>query len=459
MKTTYLLIGVIVLAVLFLGAYIEFRRPSLPLLKPETLVVHPEWSRTATIYEVNIRQYSKEGTLKAFEKDLPRLKKLGVDLLWIMPVQPIGEKNRKEPLGSYYSVKDYYAVNPAFGTMDDFKSLVKRIHELGMYVVLDWVPNHSSWDNPWVTEHPEFYEKDTLGKMVSPFDWTDVVKLDYKNKDMRKAMLDAMKWWLTETNIDGFRCDVAHMVPVDFWNDTRKELDKLRKIFFLAESDQPFLHEKSYDATYDWKFHHIMNDIAQGKKNANAVEKHFAWVDSIYPYDSYLLEFTSNHDENSWAGTEYERMGQGAKTFAALTFTLPGIPLIYNGQEVGFNRRLKFFEKDSIDWKESEMFPFYQKLIALKKTNKALRNGDWGGKMERINTSCDSTVYAFTREAQGDKVFFLANVRPKAQNIKLKGNKYLGSYTELFTGKPTTFAPNSRIELKPWEYLIFIRKK
>ncbi len=454
MKTTVIL-AILTFSFIF-GSFSFFSAKEKPSVKFVSEVIHPEWSRNSVIYEVNIRQYSKEGTFAAFEKDLPRIKDLGVDLIWLMPVHPIGVKNRKEPLGSYYSVKDYMAINPEFGTLADFKHLVNKIHETGLRVIIDWVPNHSSWDNNLIYTHPDYYKTDANGKMVSPFDWTDVVQFDYNNPELRKYMINVMKWWLNETKIDGFRCDVAHMVPVDFWNTARMELDKVKKIIFLAESEQPFLNEKAFDITYDWKFHHLMNDIAQGKNNANAIEKHFAMVDSVYPADSYLMQFTSNHDENSWAGTEYERMGAGAKTFAVLAATVPGIMMMYNGQEVGFNRRLKFFEKDSIDWnKNSEMTDFYKKLILLRKTNKALFNGSAGGKMTRIYNGKDSSVYAFIREAVNNRVLTVVNLTSKEQTIKLKGNMFAGTYDGLFSGKKEILKPNSRMVLKPWEFKVF----
>lgn len=458
MKTVYILLLLLSAGFLF-SAYTFL----LPKFKPENKsvseVVHPEWSRNSVIYEVNIRQYSKEGTFKAFEQDLPRLKELGVDVLWLMPVHPIGVKNRKEPLGSYYSVKDYMGINPEFGTMDDFKRLVNKVHEMGLKIIIDWVPNHSSWDNNLLFSNPDYYKKDEKGKMVSPFDWTDVVQFDYNNPELRKYMINVMKWWLRETDIDGFRCDVAHMVPVDFWNTARGELDKVKKILFLAESEQPFVHEKAFDISYDWKFHHLMNDIAQGKKNANAIEKHFAWVDSIYPEDSYLMEFTSNHDENSWAGTEYERMGDGARTFAVLAATVPGIMMMYNGQEAGFNRRLKFFEKDSIDWNKGDMFGFYKKLISLRKNNNALYNGKLGGEMKRVYTGKDTSVFAFYREANREKVFVVLNLKPAGQSVKLKGNVYQGTYKELFSGKQENLKANTKMVLKPWEYRVYSFEK
>ncbi|HEX3009297.1 MAG TPA: alpha-amylase family glycosyl hydrolase [Bacteroidales bacterium] len=456
---TYLLLSLLLSAGVILSSYTYIYTKTRPVSKPVSEVIHPQWSGNSVIYEVNIRQYSKEGTFAAFEKDLPRLKSLGIDVLWLMPVHPIGIKNRKEPLGSYYSVKDYMAINPEFGTMDNFKHLVDQVHKLGMKIILDWVPNHSSCDNNLIYTHPDYYKKDANGKMISPFDWTDVLQFDYDNPELRKYMLNVMKWWIQETDIDGFRCDVAHMVPVDFWNMARMELDKIKKILFLAESEQPFLHEKAFDITYDWKFHHLMNDIAQGKKSTNNIEKHFAYVDSAYPSNAYLMQFTSNHDENSWAGTEYERMGNGAKTCAVLAATVPGIMLVYNGQEAGFNRRLKFFEKDSIDWKSNEMTPFYKKLIALRKTNHALFNGSLGGEMVRISSVRDSSTYAFIREANNDKVVVILNLSSKKQTIKLKGNQYVGSYTELFTDKQETLKPSGKFDLKPWEYRVYHQEK
>lgn len=443
-----------------LGYMFVFKKPT-ARLQPRSEVKHVEWSKNAVIYEVNVRQYSKEGTFKAFEKDLPRLKKLGIDILWIMPVNPIGVEKRKIPegktssLGSYYSVKDYKAINPEFGSMDDFKHLVKAAHELDLKLIIDWVPNHTAWDNNLLKTHPEYYLKDSTGKYVSPFDWTDVVRLDYKNPGTRRYMTETMQWWLKETDIDGFRCDVAHMVPTDFWNELRPELEKVKPVFMLAEADIPAQQQKGFDMSYDWKFHHIMNDIAKGKKSANAIMKHFNWVDSVYPDNAYLMEFTSNHDENSWNGTEYERLGQGAQTFAVLAGTIRGMLLLYNGQESGFNRRLKFFEKDSIDWGTYSLTSFYQTLISLKKRNKALWNGEEGGPIQRISTNNDSTVFAFARQRDEQKVLVICNLSAKPKDVKLKSPEMPGNYNEVFTNRKQTFEDKTMISLKPWEYLVF----
>ena len=421
-------------------------------------VRHPEWSKNAVIYEVNIRQYSKEGTFNRFAKDLPRLKRLGVDIIWVMPVHPIGELDRKGKLGSPYSVRDYKAINPEFGTMEDFINLVKKAHQNGLKLIIDWVPNHTSKDNNLIETHPEYYLRDSSGKFVSPFDWTDVYRLDYNNASTRQYMTETMKWWINETDIDGFRCDVAHMIPVSFWNELRISLDSVKHVFILAEADIPEQHQKGIDMSYDWKFHHIMNDIAKGGKNANAVLKHFNHVDSIYPGNSYLMEFTSNHDENSWNGSEYERLGNGAQTFAVLAATIYGMPLIYNGQESAFKRRLNFFIKDSIDWDNYTLTQFYQKLFELKHRNKALWNGSEGGRFNRINTNCDTSVFAFTREIGSYKVFVICNLSSNPLKVTLKSKLLPGNYMEIFSSKEYFFQENTKLKLSPWQYLVFEKK-
>jgi len=458
MKQILIPLAAIILIALciFFSACTKKKQPkSVP---PPSEVRHIEWSKNAVIYEANIRQYSPEGTFNAFAKDLPRLKALGIDIIWVMPINPIGEVKRKGKLGSYYSVRDYKAINPEFGNMDDFKNLVNEVHKSGMHIIIDWVPNHSSWDNPVFKEHPEYYLKDSLGRFRSPFDWTDVVRFNYNNPGMRRWMIETMKFWLTETGIDGFRCDVAHMVPVDFWDSCRMELDKVKPIFFLAEADQPQLHARAYDMSYDWKFHHIMNQIAKGKKTANEIEKHFAWADSIYPSGSVLMQFTSNHDENSWNGTEFERLDGGAQTFAVLAATVPGMLLIYNGQEAAFNKRLKFFEKDTIKWDNYIYADFYKKLISLKKQNQALWNGLDGGSFQRIETTDDKHVYAFVRKTDGNQVAMILNLTKKPRTIALKSDIADGEYNEIFTDKQMALKKYQKFVLEPWKYLVMVKK-
>ena len=366
---------------------------------------HPDWAYNAVIYEMKIRQYTPEGTFDAAARQLPRLKKLGVDVLWLMPVYPIGVKERKGTLGSYYAIRDYCDVNPEFGDMDDFDRFLSQAHESGFKVILDWVANHTSPDAVWESGQPaDWYVRDSLGNTVTQYDWTDIAELNYDNKDMRAAMADAMRFWL-DKGVDGFRCDMACEVPVDFWRET---LPQLRKdypgVYFLAEGETPELHEDAFDASYAWKLHHLLNDIAQGRKGVPDLEEYIAEDSAAYPAEAFRLMFTSNHDENSWAGTEFERMGDAARAMAVLTFTLPGgQPLIYTGQEMGWNHRFEFFEKDPVPaWEENSYTDFYRELINIRHRNPALSAGEKGGKFDIVSTAGNTLV--FTRTLPDNKV-------------------------------------------------------
>ncbi|MEO8398795.1 MAG: alpha-amylase family glycosyl hydrolase [Ignavibacteriaceae bacterium] len=420
-------------------------------------VNHVEWSSNKTIYEVNLRQYTKAGTFKEFEKHLPRLKELGVGILWFMPLHPIGEKNRKGTLGSYYSVKDYLAVNPEFGTMGEFKSLVKKIHEMGMKVIIDWVANHTAWDNNLINEHPDWFTKDSLGKFLPPVaDWQDVVDLNYDNKDLRKYMIEALKFWIEKCDIDGYRCDVAGMVPTDFWIEARKELDKIKPVFMLAEWDSPELHQ-AFDMTYDWKVYKTFNAIAKGEKNLDSLRMIFKEDSLKFPDNAIRMEFTSNHDENTWNGTVFERLGKSVKTFAAFTFLIPGMPLIYSGQEAAMNKRLDFFEKDLINWDDFKFEDFYKTLVKLKKENKALLCGSKGGKLVEISSSNKKEIFAFVREKGNEKIFAVFNFSDRQQNINLNGKVMAGDYSEVFTTEKKSLKNYESFSLRPWEFKIFIK--
>jgi len=418
-------------------------------------VKHLDWTRNAVVYEVNVRQYTKEGTFAAFETHLPRLKELGVDVLWFMPIHPISKEKRKGTLGSYYSIADYKGVNPEFGTHEDFKRIVDKAHELGMKVILDWVANHTGWDNKWITEHPEWYVKDSTGVIVSPYDWTDTAELDYSNNDMRNAMTDALTYWVKEFDIDGYRCDMAHEVPTDFWNDTRKKLDAVKPMFMLAESEAPDLMEHAFDANYSWELMHIMNDVAIGVKNADDIYNYVQKLDTVFCPDTYKMNLITNHDENSWNGTEFERLGKGVNTFAVLTYTLNGMPLIYTGQEVGMNKVLEFFEKDFVpSWTENATTTFYKKLNELKHTHPALLAGEQGGAVKRFTTSDSKNLFIFSREKAGKEVFVMLNLSNKpvtfTSNEAMKGK----TYTDYFSGETITEIPSS---LKAWEYRILVK--
>lgn len=418
----------------------------------------PEWTKNVNLYEVNIRQYSEDGTFKAIENDLQRIKDLGVDVLWFMPIHPIGEKNRKGTQGSYYSVKDYKAVHPDYGSLEDFKSLVNKIHEMGMYVIIDWVANHSAFDNVWVSEaNMEWYTLDSSGKLQPPLntDWWDVADLNYDNKDMRAAMIDALKFWVEECDIDGYRCDVADWVPVDFWNEARAALDAVKPVFMLAEAETPELHEKAFDMTYGWEFHFIMNEIAQGKKNVNAIRAYLNGNAKRFKKEDYRLHFTSNHDENTWKGTVKERMGDALKIFAVLSATMEGAPLIYNGQEGGLDKRLEFFEKDPIEWKNDSLTPFYQKLLKLNSENQALWNGVYGGDLEILSPASDSLGFAFARRKGENEVIAIFNFSDNSHTIRI--NKEISDEMKDLFDESIPLKGQKEIELSPWGYRVFYK--
>jgi cyclomaltodextrinase / maltogenic alpha-amylase / neopullulanase len=428
--------------------------------QPETegsLVINPDWSISANIYEVNIRQYTPEGTLNAFREHLPRLKSMGVDILWLMPITPIGELNRKGTLGSYYSVKDYMAVNPEFGTIDDFRLVVDEAHALDMYVILDWVANHTAWDNNLINEKPEWYTRDSLGEIVSPYDWTDVAQLNYDVPELWDYMIDAMAFWVKETDVDGFRCDVAFMVPTEFWNRARKELDKVKPVFMLAEAEEPELHKYAFDMSYGWAMHHVMNDVAAGKKNANHLDSMILANQQQFPAEAILMHFTSNHDENSWAATEHTRLGDGVLTFAVLKATIPGMPLIYTGQEAAMNKMLAFFEKDEIDWSEIPYEDFYRELLSLKHNEPALWNGIHGGSYTRINTGDDEKLFAFMRHKNESEVFVILNFSDEVVETTLHGGLYAGEFKTAFIYESINFEPNTNVTIAPWEYRVYYR--
>lgn len=389
------------------------------------VVQHPHlaWTRNANIYEVNIRQFTPEGTIKAFEKHLPRLQKMGVKILWVMPVQPIGVKDRKGTLGSYYSIRDYTAVNPEFGTQADFNRMVKTAHRLGMKVILDWVANHTAWDNVWTQTHPEWYKKNAEGKLTSyEYDngreieyWTDVIGLDYRQPALWDEMIAAMKFWVTVADVDGFRCDVASLVPTPFWLRARKELDAVKPMFMLAESNDPAIHA-AFDMTYDWKLFDAFAEIAQGKADARLLA---AWVKNGqdgFPKDAYRMNFTSNHDVNSWRWSDKELYGDKFRAFAVLAATLPGMPMILGGQESGLDKKIAFFEKDTMDWKGFGHAALYRHLLKLKARHPALANGSGGGTLSIVETG-DDHVFAFRRSKGTDRVFVAVNLSSTAKRL------------------------------------------
>jgi len=421
----------------------------------------PEWAVKANIYEVNIRQYTPEGTFNAFAKHLPRLKEMGVEILWLMPVFPISDTRKKGRLGSYYAVSDFKSLNPAYGTKEDFRALINQIHQLGMKVILDWVPNHTGWDHVWIDQHADWYTRhpvtDTIlhprGEDGSPTNWYDVADLNYESEALRTEMMSALEYWIKDFDIDGYRMDMAMLVPADFWESASRRLRELKEIFLLAESEHP-VHRNSgsFNMDYGWTFHHLMNDIAKGKKRADALIPYFLKDNDRYN-KGFHMYFTSNHDENAWAGTVFERMGDSHKAFAVLAATLDGMPLIYGGQEAPLKKRLKFFDKDKIEWGDYEYADFYKSLLELKKRNKALWNGSYGGSLQLVSTG-NIDVFAFTREKDGDRVIVFLNFSELPQEITLSDATLAGDYRSIFNNSTLTLAQEASMQLKPWGFIV-----
>jgi len=427
---------------------------------PYVKIKHPEWSKNATIYQINTRQFTPEGTFRAAEKQLPRLKELGVDIVWLMPIHKIGEKNRKGILGSPYAVQDYYSVNPEFGTLDDVKHFVEAAHQQHLYVILDWVANHTAWDNVLVHDHPEWYARNWKGDFTpTPWeDWTDIIDLDYRQEGLRKYMTDALKYWVKEAGIDGYRCDVAGFVPLDFWNNARKELDAIKPVFMLAEGDSRDLHAEAFDMTYAWGWYDAVHQITTGKtKDLGGLIGYYSSNQSAYPPDIMRMTFVSNHDKNAWDGTEFEQFGKGLEAAMVLSAVGDGMPLIYNGQEAGNAKRLKFFEKDPIVWKAHPNGDLYKKLIALKKKNTALWNAHWGATMIAVPNSRPDQVFSFVRRNDTDKVFVVINFSDQPQMVTFKDSLYHGKYTNYFGGQLVDLDASAKLNLKPWGYQVFVK--
>ena len=425
------------------------------------LAYHTDWSYNLGMYEVNIRQYTTDGTFDAFATHLPRLKEMGVGILWLMPIHPIGQENRLGSLGSYYSVSDFEDVNPEFGDLNDFKELVEAIHDQGMYVIIDWVANHTAWDNWLTTTHPEYYVTDATGNFIPPpgTNWSDVIELNYNNDDLREYMIDAMKFWITETGIDGFRCDAVEFVPTSFWKQATDSLIGIKPdILMLAEGDAKKYHTNGFNISYAWAWHGFDNGVIKGiydgTKSMSDLINFLNQEKSSYK-EKYRLYFTSNHDENSWIGTAFEQFGDATETFTSLSQILFGMPLIYSGQEAGLNKRLAFFDKDEIEWKDHEFTGLYTKLLQLKKENEALWNGEFGAFPKRVSTTADDKVFAFIRTKNDDRVFAVFNLSDQATSFDLGSADANGIYKDIFTNEEVSIEVNSSFELDAWAYRIF----
>lgn len=417
---------------------------------------HPEWSGHANVYEVNVRQYTSEGTINAFADSLTRLHDMGVKILWFMPLYPVGKEGRKGPLGSYYAIRDYCSINPEFGTLEDFKYVVKSAHELGMKVIIDIVANHTANDHHWVDEHPDYYNYHSDGCIVHPHGWDDTSGLNYDNKDLWHSMLDVMKYWLKECDIDGYRCDMAHLVPLEFWIWVRgKMMDEKEGLFWLAECQEPLYH-LAFDATYTWRWMHASDEFMQGRMNLVHLAMVLYRSVTEFPCNALRLYFTTNHDENSWNGTAYEKYGDAALLFAVFTCTWNSIPLIYSGQELPNMKRLKFFERDPIEWTDDiALHDFYKTLLTLKSTNPALCSADPDVFTHILSHPDDECVFAFSRKKGIHEVLVILNCSNHDHDFEITGST--GVFRNVFGGDDIHVEGSNNVHLFPWGYLVFER--
>jgi 1,4-alpha-glucan branching enzyme len=425
---------------------------------------HTTWTYNASVYEVNVRQYTQEGTFNAFRTHLGRLDSLDVSILWFMPIHPIGIKNRLGSLGSYYSVRDYYGVNPEFGTLQDFKALVDSIHTRGMFVLMDWVANHTSWDNVWTQTHPEFYVKDGQGNFIAPpgTNWSDVIQLDYGNSTMRDSMIAAMKYWVLIAHVDGFRCDAASKVPTDFWTKAAIALKQVKPdIFLLAEDQGVKYYASGFAMTYGWSYYGfgsgMLVKLSKGQTDANGFAAFVQAEEAQYPGSNDRLYFTSNHDENSWYGTDQELFGPATESFIALTHVFRSVPLMYGGQEAGLDHRLKFFDKDHIVWTANPRAELFRALLRLKRTNSALWNGTSGSPLVRITTTTDQATFAFVRNKGEDGILGVFNLSSTQATTTVTMSGYAGSYRDIFTDSTVSLDSNFTTVLPAWGYRVFER--
>ncbi len=426
-------------------------------------MIHPDWSYSAVLYEMNVRQLTPEGTLRAASGRLSFLRDMGIDAIWIMPIYEIGAEDRKGELGSYYSIRDYCSVSEEFGTLDDFDAFVAEAHRLGMKVLLDWVANHTSRDARWIREKPtEWYERDEEGVALVPWDWSDTAKLNYANHDVWVGQIDAMKFWV-ERGVDGFRCDMAMLVPIEFWREAATELHRVKPdIFMLAEAEETNLFDCAFDSCYSWALHHLMCDVANGNQRADKI-RDFLYNDRGYPRWALPMTFISNHDENSWQDSEYVRFGDSLKAMTLFTFVTPkSMPLIYTGQEVGYDHSFRFFAKDPIPaemYVEGEMTEFYKKLIDVKHKYKCLRAGEMGGAWCTISNNAEDCLLILVRETGEDCVIAIMNLSPYKIEASYKVGRYAGEYTDALSGESYTLPVSIHESVEPWAYKLLVQKR
>ena len=424
---------------------------------------HADWSYSAVLYEMNIRQLTPEGTISAAEKKLEFLHSMGIDAIWMMPIYPIGEENRKGSLGSYYSIQDYCAVNPEFGTMEDFDSFVAKAHSLGMKILLDWVANHTARDAKWLkTKSADWYEREADGTAKIPWDWSDTAKLNYANHDVWRGQIEAMRFWVEKHNIDGFRCDMAMLVPIEFWQQASAVLHAVKPdIFMLAEAEELNLFDKAFDMCYAWEIHHMMCDIAKGERRVWDLRNTMYADRERYPNSAMKMMFTSNHDENSWSGSEFDRFGAAREVMTALAFVWEAaMPLLYTGQEVGYNHSFEFFERDHIPaekYQANEDTELYRKLIALKHSQPALQAGERGGRTIEIENNAKDCLMTFVRELGDSRVVAIMNLSPYTIHADYNNGIYAGEYTKAITGEKVLLPVHLEQDIEPWGYTLLYK--
>lgn len=427
---------------------------------PQSLytVKQPEWSSHAVIYQVNTRQFSTSGDFKGVITGLPHIKALGADIVWLMPIHPIGNKYRKGELGSPYAVKDYFAINPEFGNEGDLKALVEEAHKLSLKVIIDWVPNHSAWDNPLVESHPHWYAKDYKGDFrPSPWwDWSDIIEFDYRQAGLREYMIEALRYWVEKFDIDGYRCDVAGYVPNDFWCQAKEALEQIKPVFMLAEWENRDLHEKAFNMTYAWSWNETMHDLAHGRCHLDRLRKYYSWNERSWPHNAYRMTFVSNHDKNAWDGTQYEQFGDALEAAIVLSVLGEGMPLIHNGQEAGETKRLAFFERDPIEWQGHPIGELYRALITLKKSKQVLGNGEFGARMIQVPNTVMDKIFSFVRHNGQEKVFVIINFSSESVDVSFSEPLFEGHYVDWQGNDEIVFENASVRTILPWQYEVWV---
>ena len=411
------------------------------------------------IYEINVRNYSAAGNFAGVEKDLPRLKDLGIDILWLMPIHPIGVLNRQGTLGSPYAVKDYKSINPDLGTAADLTSLIQAAHKDGMEVWLDWVGNHTAWDHPWVQQHLDYYAERNGQRPYSPENWTDVVQLDYNNSNLRVAMIDALKYWVSEFNIDGYRCDAATFIPVSFWKEARQQVDAVKPITWLCEGDNAAYME-AFDYDYAWSFNTALNNLGSNTDVSKLVAACNLLVGNPDYAKKGRMIYLTNHDLNAYDGTEISRYGNNVLPLTVLYFTVYDMPLIYNGQEIGWNTSMNLFDASPIDWQQGNMryYKLFKKLTQLKRTQPALESGLNRVHLSRYTTNHDDKVFVYSKTKGNSEVLVMLNFSNNPVRFKLSSYSPNGAFYNFLSGERQTFSTTDPITLEANGYAIYVKQ-